>query len=201
MPRVTQAHLDARRRQILRAAASCFARRGFHETTVQEIADEADLSAGALYRYFDGKEALVEALAEWGREGRREVLDALEPGGGPEPLARLIGTMVAFLGGEGAAEAASLDVRLWGEALGQPRLRAVVEGELAALVEPIAAHVAAEVDAGRMRPAGTPEALARVLVAAVMGLELQKALDPAMDPSGEAGALRTLLEGLAPAPA
>jgi AcrR family transcriptional regulator len=38
---------------------------------MQEIADEAGLSAGALYRYFDGKEALIEALADWGREFSR----------------------------------------------------------------------------------------------------------------------------------
>lgn len=62
MARVSQAHLDARRRQILDAAALCFARNGFHATSMQDVLKEADLSAGAVYRYFSGKEELIAAI-------------------------------------------------------------------------------------------------------------------------------------------
>jgi AcrR family transcriptional regulator len=37
MPKVTDAHRQARRQQILRAAFACFGREGFHATTVQDI--------------------------------------------------------------------------------------------------------------------------------------------------------------------
>ena len=40
---------------------SLFSRNGFHQTTVQDICLEARLSSGALYRYFDGKEDIIEA--------------------------------------------------------------------------------------------------------------------------------------------
>ena len=59
MPKVTQAHLEARRQQILDAAFGCFARQGFHQTTMQDICREAELSPGAVYRYFDSKEAII----------------------------------------------------------------------------------------------------------------------------------------------
>lgn len=62
MARVSQAHLDARRRQILDGAAICFARNGFHATSMQDVLKEADLSAGAVYRYFSGKEELIAAI-------------------------------------------------------------------------------------------------------------------------------------------
>ncbi|MGW6277054.1 TetR/AcrR family transcriptional regulator [Kribbella sp. NPDC055071] len=64
MPRVTQEHLDARRRQILDAAASCFARNGFHATSMPDIFAEAGLSTGAVYRYFPSKQAIIAALAD-----------------------------------------------------------------------------------------------------------------------------------------
>lgn len=62
MTRVTQQHVDARREAILDAAARLFARNGTTRTTMAEIAREADLSAGAIYRYFSSKEELVHAV-------------------------------------------------------------------------------------------------------------------------------------------
>lgn len=48
-----------RRLQILEAAERCFARAGFHRTTMQEVAVEAGMSPGNLYRYFASKDDLV----------------------------------------------------------------------------------------------------------------------------------------------
>jgi AcrR family transcriptional regulator len=62
MTRVSQQHVDARRESILNAAARLFARKGIFNATMAEIAAEADLSAGALYRYFSGKEELLRAV-------------------------------------------------------------------------------------------------------------------------------------------
>src|SRR3954466_4084938 len=62
MPKVTEEHVDARRRQILSAALRCFAREGFHRTTMQDIFREADLSPGAVYSYFTGKDELISGI-------------------------------------------------------------------------------------------------------------------------------------------
>ena len=63
MPKVTEAHRAARRRQVLDAAAACFARQGFHRTTMRDIVSEADLSPGAVYGYFASKADIIEAIA------------------------------------------------------------------------------------------------------------------------------------------
>lgn len=52
------------RRDILEAAASIFAERGFREARVQDIAERAGYTAGALYTYFKSKTELFDALAE-----------------------------------------------------------------------------------------------------------------------------------------
>lgn len=62
MARVTQQHIDARKQEILDAAAELFAEKGVGNATMQEIAEEAGLSAGAIYRYFDGKDELLQAF-------------------------------------------------------------------------------------------------------------------------------------------
>lgn len=53
-----------RHARILDAAERCFVRSGFHRTTMQDIAAEAGMSPGNLYRYFRSKDAMVAGLTE-----------------------------------------------------------------------------------------------------------------------------------------
>lgn len=64
MPKLKPDTQRARREHILDAAHSCFARGGFHATTMQDICRAAAVSPGALYVYFDSKEALIAGICE-----------------------------------------------------------------------------------------------------------------------------------------
>ncbi len=55
-----------RSQQILEAAAQLFSRRHYHEVRMEDIADQAKVAKGTLYRYFDDKEDLYLALAVHG---------------------------------------------------------------------------------------------------------------------------------------
>jgi AcrR family transcriptional regulator len=59
MARVSDAHLEARRHSILVAATKLFAQKGIAAATMAEIAAEAGISPGAIYRYFENKEELA----------------------------------------------------------------------------------------------------------------------------------------------
>lgn len=64
MPRVSQDHLDARRRQILAGARACFARHGYEGATVRRLEQEIGLSRGAIFHHFRDKDSLFLAVAE-----------------------------------------------------------------------------------------------------------------------------------------
>jgi len=49
----------ARRNQILDAAATVFAAKGFHPTTIRDVARAADIADGTIYNYFENKTALL----------------------------------------------------------------------------------------------------------------------------------------------
>lgn len=59
MARVSDAHLEARRQSILIAATKIFSQKGMAAATMAEIASEAGISPGAIYRYFENKEQLA----------------------------------------------------------------------------------------------------------------------------------------------
>jgi TetR/AcrR family transcriptional regulator, repressor for uid operon len=48
---------EARREQVLDAAAHCFRRHGYHGASMAEIAGAAAMSPGHIYHYFQSKEA------------------------------------------------------------------------------------------------------------------------------------------------
>jgi AcrR family transcriptional regulator len=79
------------RELLLDASAAVFARRGYHEASVEEIASEAGFSTGAVYSNFSGKEELFLALAD--REVEKQVAEIHAVADGVEA------------GGEAAAEA------------------------------------------------------------------------------------------------
>ncbi|MBE3558191.1 MAG: TetR/AcrR family transcriptional regulator [Ktedonobacteraceae bacterium] len=56
---------EERRKQIMQAAMVVFARLGFQQARMEDIAREAGLSKGTLYLYFDSKEAVIMAVQYW----------------------------------------------------------------------------------------------------------------------------------------
>ncbi len=87
--KVTEAHLEARRDDILNAALRVFARQGLDGAAMPEIAEAAGISVGAIYRYFPGKEELFQACCTRAREESADLIrQSLEQGAGDErPLA------------------------------------------------------------------------------------------------------------------
>jgi AcrR family transcriptional regulator len=61
---VSQDQLDARRREILAGARTCFARYGYEGATVRRLEEETGLSRGAIFHHFRDKDSLFLAVAE-----------------------------------------------------------------------------------------------------------------------------------------
>lgn len=74
-PKEVQERKDANRRRILETAARVFAERGYNNTTVKQIVDEAGMSVGSFYFYFKNKEDLLETLYD---EISSMILSAIE---------------------------------------------------------------------------------------------------------------------------
>ncbi|GAA3190092.1 TetR/AcrR family transcriptional regulator [Dactylosporangium siamense] len=61
---MSQDQLDARRKEILTGARTCFARHGYEGATVRRLEEEIGLSRGAIFHHFRDKDSLFLAVAE-----------------------------------------------------------------------------------------------------------------------------------------
>ena len=180
MPKVSERHAEARRRQILDAALVCFARDGFHRTKMQDIFREADLSPGAVYTYFFGKDDLVRAIADDGLALARRMFEGVDERTTPvEALDRML---AAFdrLDADGQVFLRTA-IQLWAEALRDPRVMALLRRSIDHELEEL----------GRLF--GEPHA--RVTIALFHGLMVQRTWYPEMDTAAYADSARALVAG------
>jgi TetR/AcrR family transcriptional regulator, transcriptional repressor of aconitase len=168
MPKVSAEHLANRRRQILDAAANCFARNGFHRTSMQDIVRESGLSAGLIYRYFTGKDDMIVAIVEEWHDNR-----ALAATDDYLDLLRAIASPAA-------AQRRNLSMQAWAETIREPRIRELARKG---------------VDDQRRSFEGTvPDGLVRVLVAIYQGLLLQASWDDDLDVDAFLASVRELVQ-------
>ena len=65
------------KRVILEAAVKCFGKKGFQETSIAEIMNEADLGIGTFYNYFESKEDILKCLLGGIVDELREAMEQL----------------------------------------------------------------------------------------------------------------------------
>ncbi|MBV7673527.1 TetR/AcrR family transcriptional regulator [Streptomyces halstedii] len=198
MARVSQEHLDARRRQILGGAARCFARNGFHGTSMQDVLKEVGLSAGAVYRYFAGKDELIAAIADEAFEYiRRAFSEAAGISPPPTPdvlLGRVVrGVFTGQVYGLERRACAALIVQVWAESMrNEPLARTLGDGYTgmrAGWAELVKAYRAA----GVLRADVAADDVARTMIATAQGFIAQEALFGGVEPEALENGLRGLM--------
>ena len=131
MPRVDDSYLESRRRQIMDAAITCFARDGFHRTTMQDIVAQTGLSAGAIYRYFPSKEDIVAAIATEHRTAESAAFSAVTTSDDVGDALRLLAQdTLGRLAEPDEQRWRRVTVQVWGEALRNDRVMDIVRDGL-----------------------------------------------------------------------
>src|SRR3954454_24858184 len=98
MARRQQERKAQTRAELLDAAADLFAERGFQRVTLEQIADRAGFTTGAIYRHFESKQDLFLSLFEERIERRmRAIEQAAPPDLGPEAALERAGRQFAEL--------------------------------------------------------------------------------------------------------
>lgn len=197
MPKISDAHREARRRQVIEAAMRCVARKGFAGLTMADVIEESGMSAGAVYTYFPGKSAII---AEMTQVQLARVLDLFDRAVAAPELPDLVG-LLRFLTENILAAGAELEIDL-PVVLFQVMAEGMVErDDTEALVRsrigPIRARwravVVRLIDAGRLPGDTDPDAVAAILMSLLPGYLLQARVLGPIAPETYAEGLAALL--------
>jgi len=104
-----------RRRLIVESAAACFIEKGFHQTSIRDIAAKAGISLGNLYNHFEGKALLIAEIASLEAEELGEIETQLAEDGAPVAMIdRFVGS---YFDVQSKAENAVLSAEITAEAI------------------------------------------------------------------------------------
>src|SRR5438270_9625737 len=205
----TRARLDRRTRaarqdgrkardELLTAALRVFARRGYRDAGVDEIAAEAGYSKGALYWHFSGKEQLLLALIDERIDAPMRDRVALLASAPPDRDMSAEATLTFAQQLNQEREALLLEREYWTLAIRDPELRARYIERQAELRDALAAALEA-----RARHLGTPnlpmpaEDVARIVMSIIGGLTIDDLIEPgSVDPGLLGEALALIYAGL-----
>jgi TetR/AcrR family transcriptional repressor of uid operon len=166
-----------RRDEILVAAQTCFARAGFHQTSMQEICTEAGMSPGNLYRYFRSKEDIIAAIAERDRAETAQQFAALGEGNFFDGLAALAQHHLV----ERSLEEVALCAEIMAESRRNPAVARIYQDMDADVRARFIALLQRAIERGEVRRDLDLDGAVTVLFALADGLSWRRAVQPAFN--------------------
>jgi AcrR family transcriptional regulator len=182
MPKVPEGYLNERRRHILAAASRVFSQRGVQAATMTEVATEAGISPGLIYRYFPSKEELLScAMSESMQDLEARWMEP--PEDHPDPLAEFLelsNHTWAMLNDPGEGQHTVLHLEHILSAVRDGDRQALIEARenLDGIVEKIRLRLEAAKRAGQVDKSVDTLDLARVAVDFYWGTRIRKMLTP-----------------------
>ena len=89
--RRTKEEAEVTRQHLLKAALAVFSRKGYADTRLEDIAEEAEVTRGAIYHHFGGKAELYNEMVAVGSQRVMPVIQgALDEGGSPLEILRRV---------------------------------------------------------------------------------------------------------------
>jgi TetR/AcrR family transcriptional regulator, repressor for uid operon len=172
----TLEHSPDRPAQILEAALACFAKRGFHQTSMHDISAEAGISVGLIYRYFENKEAVISAMAD---RYKKEITEMLARARQAPTLLESLEILFTVHCRENEPRLVSaFVVDLYAEASRNPQVADLVRDILQTSMEGVKNLIARSPEARTAANGLEPGELAELIFAAARGMLMLDVLQP-----------------------
>ncbi len=166
---VNKARRAKKKREILNAAMQCFADKGFHSTSMQDVCRAAGMSPGSLYRYFASKDDIIIAIVEEERQESDEFTSYLANSG--DLFGSLSEAIAHVIDRSNEPSYAQLSVEIYAELLRNEKAMEVTVEAYAKATQTLTQALHQAIEKGEVDDGWEPEALAEVIIALIDALE------------------------------
>ena len=164
---------EQRHNLIVNTAIDCFVKKGFHQTSIRDIAGKADISLGNFYNYFDSKDALIEEIAVIEAEEIKWVDALLEKQDSPIVLLKQF--MNQYLCYVEQLPNAILAVEILAEAVRNPDIGKPYEVNRKKLTDAITQLIKQGIKSGEFNPRIDKKETSNLIIDAIDGLAMRSA--------------------------
>ncbi len=199
-PRLSDNEVLDRRTQIVKAALTCFSRKGYHQTTMDDIVAESGLSKGGVYWHFKSKKELFTAAITNAFGGSPDEMVArlpVAPAGATEKLHALLDIFTKMMISGTFLEMMPIILEAWSQNVRDSEVQELSMQVFEQYRQPLAQLIEAGITAGEFKPVDSMM-LASIMIGVYDGLSVQALADPeAIDWEAVRGTLaNTLVAGL-----
>lgn len=183
MPKISEQHRQKQAEKILVAAETCFARGGFHATSMEQIIAAAGMSSSTVYRYFSGKTEIIQEVSRR-RVGPaihqlQEIVDKDELPPPDQALSTVLYTLsqdAETTGDDSVYDKALLSVNAWAETARDSELAETIQSNLDEVQRTLALLVTRWQSSGQILKSLDAEGIAALLLNFTLGKVAQTAI-------------------------
>ncbi len=171
-----------RRLDIVEAAAACFIAKGFHQSSMRDIASVAGVSLGNLYNHFENKAELIKGLAALEAEENEKLLALLTKKGNVTDILHDF-TKIYFVSTR-EPDNAALTAEIFAEAQRNEEILEIFDANRQRVISALAALLSRGQEGGQVDRQLAPSIIAVLIMDLVEGAALRAALsshDPSQD--------------------
>lgn len=176
MPRLKPETMAARRKQILTASLVCFADKGYHQATMDDVVREAGISKGGLYVHFSSKKELFSALLEWYVEEIGFFAPPTPSTSPRESLQHILHQMLSTVSSDTFRSVSILLTEIWAQNNHAPDIKETATRFYAKVRQPLTEIIKTGITDGTFKPVDAT-ATANILIAIFEGLIIQFMID------------------------
>jgi AcrR family transcriptional regulator len=180
-PKLKPETLEKRKAQILQAALTSFASKGYHQTTMDDIVQEAGLSKGGLYWHFKSKKELFLELFQSLISDTEAILLAgmSSAANATQKLDAALEMLTALSTADEFKDIIPLMIDVWAQNIQDPDVNEIALGVYNQFRRPVVQVIEQGISSGEFKPVNA-SAYASILLAIYDGLMVQWIIDPSL---------------------
>jgi len=182
MPKLTESQKKSRIRKIHDAAYRCIAENGYANTSIRDISEQAGISLGGLYVYFDSKEEIIRSMVKEGEHYKQEIINEIKQlDEGLADPASLVKAFVQKFSGPDGTDGIRADISIWEAAFQNEKLYEIRRESFNDFIDYCSGLISEAQQKGQIQREIQPQALAHIILSLIQGFGIQKTFDIEID--------------------